>query len=1016
MRWTDLACVGVFGASGCVGAPEGLRETPAGTGPAIVVDFDAEPLPDIPFPNDLATRPDPTSVTGKRLNLPLTADLRVERHSREGLNRATGFGVYAPISVSFEGPLDLDALFARHPDDLHVPGHFDDDAILLINVDPDHPDFGKAFPLDLGQGRFPQQMTRSFSLLLNDPHDGPALLFDTIDEDADGDGVFDSGEDSDGDGVFDVPNVYPPGGDRFYDLMTAYDLASDTLVVRPVVPLAEATTYAVVLTERLVGLDGQPVRSPWQWVNHTRQTPDLEPLRDALPGVGLTIDDVAFAWSFTTGTPTRDLHDVVAGLYLGTGPYGHLAAAYPPDITEAATLHTIDGLPSTFLPADALVAPLQTIGLIPPESFEIMGKAYTTFTAGVVGGSFESPYLLVDKDGDGGDGDESWALDPTSGTVVAAPRRVVFSCAIPKESPQMPRAEGSPWPIAIHGHGLGSTRIEFIAFAWALNRVGIAACGIDAPGHGLDVGDDYGDIAAALFSASQAEALWWHLTDDRVRDLDNNGEGDASVDQFTADLLHTRDMIRQPIVDWTQFMRALEGCGTGTMDEVEASPEGNVPRGRTLDRCDWDGDGEVDLGGPGTRFFYDGVSMGGLEGGIAAAALPNLEAAVLTVPGGGLFDVGLRTDIGSVSDGLAGRALTPLITVRPSELGGFDVVQQVISWDDAQDFVVAHVDQLPIGGRVVVHNDTLGTSEAMRIPASRLWRLPIGANVPDAAEKALLAGIPEGGVLDGDPPYGVQDNVGLGDRLRVEIFTAAGALVDEIDTFDQDVVFEGVTYSAGSPLVALSWGLGLHRGSSDLRQVVGVLSMGGEPGDPIAYAHQWTEDPVWDEPTEVLIALTVGDTTVPIAAGVALARAAGIVDFTTSDPRYGTSVDRYLIDKEVMQSQEEFGSYVGPDGSRLHYDPDDLDNGINPYGEPTNAPPLRLTVEAGDGVHGLRFLYVNPRGSHAYFLPDQSLPFDVNTFGAQQMAQFLATGGAEVSDAPCLATPECPFLRPLGDL
>jgi hypothetical protein len=701
---------------------------------------------------------------------------------------------------------------------------------------------------------------------------------------------------------------------------------------------------------------------------------------------------------------------VVSGLFDGEGPYWYLAQTYPPRVTEAHVLHTIDGQVPTLLQAEDVVNPLTALGLIPEEATELMGGAYTTFTRGIVGGSFESPYLLVDKDGDGSDADESWALDPFSGTVVAAPERLSFTCAIPKET----EAHQAPFPISIHGHGLGSTRIEFLAFAWALNRQGIAACGIDAPGHGLSFGDDYDDLIAALLAANRAEPLWWHLRDGRFRDLDNDGEDNPSADQFTADLLHTRDMIRQPVVDWVQLVRVLQSCGTGEMDEIELTGDGPVPTGEALTTCDWDGDGTVDLGGPGTRFFFDGVSMGGVEGALAAAAIPDLDAAVLTVPGGGLFDVGTRTNLGSVQDSLAGRALTPLFAVRPAG-DGYELRQQVINWDDDRDYLIARLDELPIGGRLVVHNDSLGERAEIRIPPDRITRVPMKANGAEPAEKALMAGIPEGGVEEGEV-YTVPGNEGLGDFIRIEIIAASGEVLRTIDTFEEPVLHDGVTHEAGSPLVALSWGLGLTRGSRELRQVIGVLSSGAEAADPVIYARQWADEPVREEAREVLIALTVGDTSVPIAAGVALARAAGIVDYRTEDPRYGTSVERYLIESEVVQADIREGSYSDPVYGSVHYDPDDLDNGIDPFGEPTLAAPVRAERAAGEGVHALRFLYVSPYGSHAYFLPDPALPFDVNTFGAQQMASFLASGGAEVSDDPCLATADCPFLLPIEPL
>ena len=77
----------------CAPHPEGLRATPEGTGPVVRVDWDARPLPDVPFPTDLATTVDRHSPTGLRLNVPLAASTELERHAREKLNMLTGFGI-----------------------------------------------------------------------------------------------------------------------------------------------------------------------------------------------------------------------------------------------------------------------------------------------------------------------------------------------------------------------------------------------------------------------------------------------------------------------------------------------------------------------------------------------------------------------------------------------------------------------------------------------------------------------------------------------------------------------------------------------------------------------------------------------------------------------------------------------------------------------------------------------------------------------------------------------------------
>ena len=54
---------------------------------------------------------------------------------------------------------------------------------------------------------------------------------------------------------------------------------------RPLWPLEEQCTYAVVLSKRLKGEDGQAVVSPFPFVNHRDQTSDLQPIGDALEKV-----------------------------------------------------------------------------------------------------------------------------------------------------------------------------------------------------------------------------------------------------------------------------------------------------------------------------------------------------------------------------------------------------------------------------------------------------------------------------------------------------------------------------------------------------------------------------------------------------------------------------------------------------------------------------------------------------------------------------------------------------------
>ena len=187
----------------------------------------------------------------------------------------------------------------------------------MINVDPDSPGYLQPVALEIGQGRYPLDVPRSDRYFANDTRsDSPTVIFDTVDEDLNGNGVLDWGEDSDNDGILDVPNLYPIDTDNpVDDLLTWYERSSNTLIMRPVVPLYQESTYAVVLTSRLVGEDGQPIRSPWEFVNHLDQNQELEPLTEALANLGLSTDDVAFTWTFSTGSVTGDLVSVRRGLY-----------------------------------------------------------------------------------------------------------------------------------------------------------------------------------------------------------------------------------------------------------------------------------------------------------------------------------------------------------------------------------------------------------------------------------------------------------------------------------------------------------------------------------------------------------------------------------------------------------------------------------------------------------------------------------------------------------------------------
>jgi len=988
------------GLTSCATYPAGLRLTPDGSGPEVIIDWDAEPLPEIPLPNDLATRPDPFSVTGLRLNISELAPTEMEREARRKINELSGFGIYAPFTVSFDEPLDLDEIKARHLDD----GNFKDDAFFLLNVDPDSSDYLQPVRLDVGHGRFPQDLDQTDRYFPNDPRsESPALLFETHEEDLNQNGILDEGEDSDNDGVLDHPNVWPADGDPREDLMTWYERETNTLIIRPVVPLREETTYAVVLTERLIGEDGEAVRSPWKFVHHLRQTDALIPAAQALPAFGVDVSGIAYAWTFTTGRVTGDLVDVRRGLY-GEGPWSWLGEQFPASIEEALPLHDNETLEDLHrLPVNLLLSPVAGLGLFGgDESAEILLDAYESFSSDIIGGTFTTPYLLADTD-DGGydDTDEYWRLDPVTGAIVVGPQRIAFTCVLPK------RKEGNvdPYSVAFFGHGYGSSRFDMFGFAWAMNRMGIAACAMDFPGHGPSIGGDDLIAVEAILGNLKLTPFLDHLMDSRQRDINNDGVPESGADQWIADSFHTRDMVRQSAVDHSQLIRALRACGKGTMDSDDG------PRVS----CDWNDDGLPDIGGKDVDFFMLGGSLGGINTAVTAAVEPELTATAAIVGAGGLMDVGIRTPLGGAVEAVIGRLITPLILGTPNEAGDLVLSQHVISGQDQENLPFAVVPGAAAGGEILVENLENGEERLFAIPEDGRLRVPIPADALDAFEKRVATGMPLED-FNGEGIWTVEDNEGLGDPLRITIWDADGAEVAVIDEFEQEVMFEGVTYLADSQLVAASEGLGHLRGSPSLRRLASFTGMVIEGGDPISYAHAYIERPfpqLGGEPRNILMVPTPGDMIVAINAEIALARAAGMVDYENVDSRYGMTVDQWLIERQVVRGLEQFGPWVDAAGNPALFDADDLDNGTDVHQAPSDAP-LRVTIETSSGSSGMRLPYVDPTGSHGFGLPTPNQPFDINTFSVHQIARYFQTRGQVISDEPCMADQTCDWLPPFS--
>ncbi|HUT99945.1 MAG TPA: hypothetical protein VM425_00745 [Myxococcota bacterium] len=977
----------------CQAGPEGIFATPPGGGPCVNFDLNHKPLPEIPFPNDVATRADPTATTGLRINASMMAPTQLESRVRAKMDHLDGFGVMQPISVSFDAPLDIDNLLTRQRDNID----FADDALYLVDIDPHSPAFGEAVLLDMGRGNFPLEMQDSDSYFRADPRAAAGnALFETTEEDLNDNGVLDPGEDSDDDGVLDHPNVWPPGSDPLDGLMTFYESETNTLILRPVVPLRERTTYAVVLTDRLIGrLAGEPVRSPFRYVHHLSQREALERLGRIFANHQdwqLDEKNVAFAWTFTTQSLSAELVAIREGLY-GIGNLGWLAEEIPVDIEPDQALNPkYEGnLPPYYiLPAQTLLDVLKAIG---PEllgdSMKMAEPIIDSFDAVdyFVDGSFMSPdFVRTGPDGLDPKNmeNENFDIDIRTGRAKYLRRRAYFTAAVPKTTAH----HKPPFPVVIYCHSYSSMRGEALGFAGFMARHGIATIGIDAWGHGIPVDQTIVDIIMSAAEGWGFEPFAEVLLEGRARDLTGNGALDSGGDYWTAYGFHIRDVVRQTVADHFQLVRVLRSLDGQRTWDLDQDDDG-------LDDLagDFNSDGVVDFGGPDVHYFAWGQSGGGIHSGLLSPLEPAIIAAAPTVGGGGLADVGVRTMLGGVRRASMLRSMGPLVIGESDGDHAVRVTLIVPLATDERRLYVGRVEGVEAGDRVLVENLDRGEEYRATFHAGLNFRISMEADRED--------------------------------RFRVIFSNSAGGEIGRLERWPEDAWFYDTeittklpTYFAGEDLRTPAEGFGLARCTPGLRRMLGLFQMILDPADPGALAPNYFLRPLDIRPegpttTNILELTSLGDQDVPINTQAALGRAAGLIPYLPDQDEerfglYGMTPNDWLISKHVYEGLAQRGRFPGSD---LLFDPDDLDEGADGFGEPAPdaAQRLRIKIETDTGVSGIRFAHMTPTGQHGIFPTGLESGFDMFTFMVSQVAHFFASQGREISDDRCMETNSCPL-------
>ena len=396
-----------------------------------------------------------------------------------------------------------------------------------------------------------------------------------------------------------------PGGQIIGINQIVWDPDTDTLYVESDELLAQHTRYALIVTNGVKDLTGNPVAASDAFARFRHdlnygqtKNPALKAYRkallDALAAANINgIHHAIVAASvFTTQSTTAVLEKIRDQIKADTpapadfllGPGGS-RTVFPVNNIGSMLLNRQTGTAPTFTPTP-LALQLSTLRAIP-------GAA-----GSIAFGKYVSPdYETAEK------------FIPPVGTLTGEPlvqgeNEIYFDLVLPSGTPP---PDG--WPVAIFGHGGGSskdTRLFYVAAEMA--ERGIATIGINAASHGN------GPLGTLTVTPMIGGAVTFPSGG---RGIDRNGDGVIGPDEGILaapprGIVNNRDGLRQTVADLMQLVRVIE---VG---------------------MDVDGDSAPDLDP--ARMSYFGPSQGGMYGTCFLAVEPSVQAGVPNVPGGPLIE------------------------------------------------------------------------------------------------------------------------------------------------------------------------------------------------------------------------------------------------------------------------------------------------------------------------------------------------------------------------------------------
>lgn len=239
-------------------------------------------------------------------------------------------------------------------------------------------------------------------------------------------------------------------------LVPTWEADRSALLLQQRTPLAESTTYGVVITAGLLDLGGRPTARArdFQALLSTAPTAELTALVDAAVNAGTSSDAIALAFTFRTQTITADLLAIRDQIFGATTLGSSLDIAYQdpstiPDAIEGAFTSGETGFTSS----------LASVGVAGTNLAMIFNGSFASYDfRGADKKGFDQPHV--------------------DGTTTPPAVRLLIRGTIPKGT--MP---AGGWPVVIYGHGLGGKNDDVYEWGDKIAPHGFAMVGITAAEH-----------------------------------------------------------------------------------------------------------------------------------------------------------------------------------------------------------------------------------------------------------------------------------------------------------------------------------------------------------------------------------------------------------------------------------------------------------------------------------------------------------------------------------------------------